>query len=136
MGQYGLPNVLEHYWWQTGGIPQSDRISSLSTPISFPADILPGFLVFVKRPAEGSGPGTPSQGHFAKSFLRSRVVIAPPLEVNAYHPATSNAAVPFDFLVKHCDVEETVLDLWCGGGLDSNCRNLCRLQLDFYWIIV
>ena len=104
--------VLEVFWWQTGGKGLVDKPKPFLQVTSTPADVLIGFVVYIKLPSE------PADGVFAPSYLDSRVLVAPlgPDQVKGCSTATSNAVVPLDFLLKYTQMEDRVLDLWCGSG--------------------
>lgn len=110
---FDVANILECFWWQAGATKQHDRRKTYWNSASFQNDVMQGFVVLVKPPEHQH------KGVLAQSFLDTRMLVAPvgtlPKTVG-WSAATTNAAVPLEFLLKHTDTEDTVLDLWCGSG--------------------
>lgn len=103
--------VLEFFWWQAGGKQQTNKVTPYWTEKSTPADVVIGFLVFVKRPKKAQ------EGCYSVAYLNSRIIVAPVGHLNSMWSAVStNPVVPLDFVLKYTQREETILDLWCGGG--------------------
>ena len=103
--------VLEFFWWQAGGKQPTNKVTSYWTENSTPADVAIGFLVFVKRPTKAH------EGCFSVAYLNSRMIVAPVGQLNSsWSAASTNPVIPLDFVLKHTQREETILDLWCGGG--------------------